>query len=267
MWANHDWQDIHPAKFAGPRPTLAKGVVSRAAFDRAVDHIIKDYFTQPNYLKIDGEPFFSIYEMMTLIRGLGGPDEAQAALDDFQAKTRAAGFPGLHLNGVVWGVRVLPNERTFANAAAMVAKLGIKSVGSYCWVHHHRTEKSAFPRGSYQAAAESNYQAWQKYQGELAIPYYPNVSMGWDPSARTVQTDRYEARGYPYSAILEGNTPAAFAEGLRRARGFVDQVPVRNKMVTLNAWNEWTEGSFLLPEARYGTGYLEQVRRVFGSSR
>ena len=33
--------------------------------------------------------------------------------------------------------------------------------------------------------------------------------------------------------------------------------------VMLNAWNEWTEGSYLLPEKRTGTAYLEALRRVF----
>jgi len=30
------------------------------------------------------------------------------------------------------------------------------------------------------------------------------------------------------------------------------------------AWNEWTEGSYLLPEERTGTLYLEAIQKVFG---
>ena len=34
--------------------------------------------------------------------------------------------------------------------------------------------------------------------------------------------------------------------------------------VFLNSWNEWTEGSYLLPEEKYGTAYLDAIKRVFG---
>ena len=34
-------------------------------------------------------------------------------------------------------------------------------------------------------------------------------------------------------------------------------------MITINAWNEWVEGSYLLPDMLYGFEYLEAVKDVF----
>jgi hypothetical protein len=264
MWANHDWQNIHPAQAYGDAPMLTAGRVSRAAFDRATDYVIEHYFSRPNYLTIDSAPYFSIYEMGTLIRGLGGLDATREALDSFRARTRVAGFPDLHLNAVVWGVTVLPSEVKLSNPAQAVQALGCASVTTYAWVHHYNPAATGFPRGSFADAAHHNELAWAEYTAKFPVPYYPNVSMGWDPSARTIQSDPYEQRTYPWTAVLEGNTPDAYRAALQRAKAFLDSQSMQPKMLTLNAWNEWTEGSYLLPDNVHGTAYLEAIREVFG---
>ncbi|MBN8526778.1 MAG: glycoside hydrolase family 99-like domain-containing protein [Planctomycetes bacterium] len=265
MWANHDWLDIHPAKHVNRPQTLARGALSPEAFRRFTDHAIARYFGQPNHLLIDGCPYFTIYELGTFIAGMGGIEGAVAAIDDFRARVRAAGFPGLHLNVSVWSVCVLPSERAMGSRAQLDAlrRLGVASAGTYAWAHCIDWSRQAFPRGSYAAAAEDNYAAWERYRASLPVPYQPNVSMGWDPSPRTVQSDGYGPCGYPFTSILDGNSPRAFAAALRCARDFV--AGQAHPLVTLNAWNEWTEGSYLLPDIGHGTAYLEQVRAVFGA--
>ena len=263
MWANHDWMNIHPATFVRRPWVLAPGRVSAEAFDRLTDHVVRTYFSQPNFLTIDGAPYFSIYEVGTFIASMGGIDAARRVLDRFRAKTRQAGHPDLHLNFSIWQVGVLPGESKPVDAAQVVRELSAQSTGSYCWVHHYDPNTAGFPRGSYTDAAERNYGVWDSKHRELPIPYHPNVSMGWDSSPRTIQSDVYERCGYPWTAILDGNTPEAFGAALRRAKAFLDQADVRQKVLTINAWNEWTEGSYLLPDTVYGTAYLQAIRDVF----
>ncbi len=38
------------------------------------------------------------------------------------------------------------------------------------------------------------------------------------------------------------------------------------RILTINCWNEWTEGSYLEPDTVHGMKYLEPVRAVLGSS-
>jgi hypothetical protein len=87
--------------------------------------------------------------------------------------------------------------------------------------------------------------------------------MGWDSSPRTVQTDRFLNRGYPFTPTLGGNTPAAFEKAMRRMKTFLDSRPNQPRICNINAWNEWTEGSYLEPDTTHGLAYLQAIQRVF----
>lgn len=263
MWANHDWLDIHPIGWRNQPALLAPGRVGPEGFQRIWNTVIGRYFSQPNYLRIDDKPFFSIYELGTFIAGLGGLAQARRALEQFREEARAAGHPGIHVNAIVWGVTVLPSELKLDDPARVVRELAVDSIGSYAWVHHYNPDTHGFPHGSYEQAMKRNCEVWEEYAARFDVPYYPNVSMGWDSSPRTIVSDIYEPRGYPFSAILDGNTPAAFRRALERAKAYAERRP-ECAMVTLNAWNEWTEGSYLLPDTVHGCSYLEAVRDVFG---
>ena len=263
MWANHDWVDIHPAVRNGPPRVLVPGAQPRAHFEAATDHIVERYLRHPSYWRLDGRAYFSFYELMGLIDGLGGAGETRQALESFRVKARAAGAGELHLNAVVWGLQILPGERALQDPKAMLSELGFDSVTSYVWAHH--TPMTSFPATPYPQYAETAAESWTRFTQEYTIPYYPNVTMGWDPSPRTIQSDRYEnSRPYPYSSILTGNTPEVFARALEEARAFLDRAETDPPILTINAWNEWTEGSYLEPDTRHGMAYLEAIKRVFG---
>jgi hypothetical protein len=264
MWANHDWLDMHPAQASSPPALLSSGRVSREAFDRITDHVIERYFSQPNYWTIDGEPYFSIYEIGTLIDGLGGVSETRDALASFRAKTIAAGFPGLHLNCIAAGLKVLPCETGIEEPERWLPHLGFSSVGSYVWVHYYYPDWSGFPLGDMKKAAERNYEVWQELRDQFTLPHHPNVTMGWDPSPRTVQSDAFEPRGGTFTAVLEDD-PVIFKQALEKAKAFVSREECKQKIITINAWNEWTEGSYLLPDTAHGTAYTDAIREVFGA--
>ena len=264
MWANHDWVDIHPAQHDVTPRLLYPGMVTRETWDRMTDYIIERYFHHPSYWMVDGCPYFSIYELYRLIDGLGGLDATQSAIASFRAKTKAAGFPDLHLNGVVWGVSVLPRETSLKNSADIVDVLGLDSVASYVWIHH--VPLSDFPLTSYDQVRQAAIRNWDELTHQFRKPYYPNVTMGWDSSPRTRQDGPYGDYGYPYMASLSGNSPEAFKKALLDAREYMKTRPANQQIISINAWNEWTEGSYLEPDTVNGMGYLEAIREVFGTA-
>jgi hypothetical protein len=262
MWANHDWIEIHPYKRGTPRQTLYPGKVTPGTFDRIADHVIKDYFLHPSYWRIDGKPYFSFYELTKLLESFGSVEATRGALDRFREKARAAGLPGLHLNAVVWGQPILPGEKTPVDPAKLVRDLGFDSVTSYVWIHHVPLNEQ---QTDYDKVRDGYFAYWDRARKTFGVPYFPNVSMGWDSSPRAHQDDEFGNFGYPFTNTIAGNTPERFREALEKTKERLLAQDDDPRVLTINCWNEWTEGSYLEPDAVHGMKYLEAVRDVFGT--
>lgn len=51
---------------------------------------------------------------------------------------------------------------------------------------------------------------------------------------------------------------------LKKVKIFLDVYNPPHKIITINAWNGWTEGSYLLPDTKTGNAYLKAIKKVFG---
>ena len=248
MWANHD---------VGTQP-FRKGAVTREVFDRMTDLLITRYFKDPAYWRIDGRCYFSIYQPMTFMEGMGGITEARAALDTFRKKARDAGCGELHLNLIDFELHKQPD------AMKPVRDLGADSVTSYVWIHDPAAWAALkFPFSDYEPVRSAYFATWDKWWRRTG-QHFPNVTMGWDPTPRLRPDQPHTGKMYPDTAVMTGNTPERFKAALQDAKTRADQLPEGRRIVTLYAWNEWTEGGYLEPEASTGMKYLEAVREVFG---
>jgi hypothetical protein len=264
MWANHDWIDIPPVRLRECQERdyrlLYPGQINRQAFDTAVDHMIEYYFSHDSYWKINGAPYLSFYDLPALISSFGSFAATAEALASIRQKTRAAGFPDLHLNQVLWNMAVLPGEKAVRDPNETLQRLGFDSFTSYVWIHHVALE--TFPETDYWHVFRKYLEYWERIEQQVHFPYFPNATMGWDSSPRTIQSEIFQNAGYPFTPSLKDNTPQHFKEALREIRQRMDQTG-GPKILTINAWNEWTEGSYLEPDTQDGFSYLEAIRDVF----
>lgn len=249
MWANHDWTDLFPKKIAAPYKVMYKGNITPATWEVMTGYIIEHYFKHPSYWKIDGAPYFSVYELDKLIQCFGSPQATGKALQAFREKTIRAGFKDLHLNIVK------------PASPKAIEGLGFNSFTSYVWIHH--IPLNGFPAVSYEQARKDYFNYADKAVATFPLPYFPNVSMGWDASPRCDPDSTFKNRGYPCTPVITGNTPQAYRKALEQAKMFVNAHPQSKRIITLNSWNEWTEGSYLEPDVTHKMKYLEAVKNVF----
>ncbi len=251
MWANHDvkhnYWNVH--KYKDDASILWNGAVDWDNYKIIVDRVIKQYFKQPNYFKIDGCPVFSVFSVDKLLESFGGDaKEARKALDYFRDEVKKAGFPDLHIQWNQGGGSVMSAEAA-TNFSNRVNEMGFNSVAMY---------NMGGLNEDYLVYGANSVKIRAQMDSILNIPLFPCVSIGWD------DTPRFPAKGIK-DVVHYHNTPESFASLLSKAKKYADSHPEQPKLITINAWNEWVEGSYLLPDMLNGYGYLESVKKVVNS--
>ena len=248
MWANHDvkynYWNVHLYK--DNTDILWNAKVDWKNYQIIVDRVINQYFKLPNYFKINGEPVFSIFSVNKLLESFGNSvEETRKALDYFRDEVKKAGFPGLHIQWNQGGGSLMSEAaaRQFANN---VNTMGFNSIAMYNM--GGRDE-------DYIAYGSNSIRIREQMDSILDVAVFPCVSIGWD------DTPRFPAKGI-HDVVHYNNTPQSFATLLARAKEYADSHPEQPRLITINAWNEWVEGSYLLPDMLNGFGYLEAVKEV-----
>ena len=250
MYANHDvkYNYWNPHKWGDNTDPLFNPRVGMEDWQKIVNRVITQYFHLPNYVKIDGCPVFAMFNADIFKQGFSSEEEAAEAMEYFRSEVRKAGFPGLHLQ-LTPGGGSDPSPSRQEHMKDNIRLLGINSIAFYnmggfnCdYIIHN--ENAIRMRNNTDAAYD--------------IPLFPTVSIGWDDSPR------FPAKGAEHVTRFH-NTPAVFGSYLETAKAYADAHPDQPRFVMINAWNEWVEGSYLLPDRLNGYGYLEQVKRVFTS--
>lgn len=99
-----------------------------------------------------------------------------------------------------------------------------------------------------------DYNAAAEYGEKQPLPVYKKfrgIFPGWDNEARK------PGRGITFI----NNSPLKFQQWLSSLLAFTHQkFPQTERLIFINAWNEWAEGAHLEPDRKYGFSFLEACR-------
>lgn len=106
-----------------------------------------------------------------------------------------------------------------------------------------------------------DYENFVKTQGYFKLPNYKiyrAISPMWDNTARK------KNRG----VILDGSTPDLYKQWLIDIiKETKSNTTLDDKLIFINAWNEWAEGAYLEPDLKWKYGYLEATKDAILESR
>ena len=229
LWANHN-----PAGSASEEDLL-----------EVTQFWLDHYFNQPEYLTIGNKPVVIIFSPGRITSDMG-VEKAAAAFEKMRALCRRAGFEGLYLAGCTW-----PNR----GAVEQLKAEGYDAATGYNYPSAGVKPEEG-KRSPYESAIEGYRSFWETIAGYGLLDYIPVTDPGWD--SRPWHGDK--------ALVRTGRDPEKFKRMLELARQFADAHPVgpdKQKIVLVEAWNEFGEGAAIEPQREFGFGHLDAVREVF----
>jgi len=95
----------------------------------------------------------------------------------------------------------------------------------------------------------------QFYANREEVPYrrFKDVMLAWDNTPRHGKN----------AVVFHDVSPEKYGEWLQNAMQYtMKRFKGEERIVFINAWNEWAEGSYLEPDLRYGKSFLEATREA-----
>ena len=232
-WANEPWS----RRWDGSDADLLQPQGYSADDDLAHIRWLLEPLGDPRAIRIDGRPVFIVYRADQL------PDPARTT-DCWRREAERAGLPGLYLMAVEtgWDAGWDATRVGFDAKVLFQPQFSLLDTAPRWDVCNSTTR--VFDYAS----------AWPVLASPppVSYPRFDTVFPGWDNTARRGEN----------AWVVHGNTPASYENWLRLAVDRTLTRPEDQRIVFINAWNEWAEGAHLEPDRKHGHGFLEATRRV-----
>lgn len=236
-WANENWT----RRWDGRDSSVLIQQSHSTEDSRSMLRHIAEYMHDPRYIKIDGRPVFSVYRPRSI------PDLA-ATVDIWREEARIQGLGDLYLIGIQRDPEEDHRPDGFdANLEFVPHGLSQTDISAAIELKSRSFSGKVY---DYKAAVQIALD-----QSDLDINRYRSVMLGWDNTARSVN------RAHIHVNFSIESYHHWLSELCRRARADKWRTP-GERMVFINAWNEWAEGTHLEPDQRYGFAYLDATRRA-----
>jgi GT2 family glycosyltransferase len=239
-WANENWT----RRWDGGDGESAV-LVGQAHSDEDDEAVIRDlirFMRHPSYIRVDGKPMLLVYRV-----GLFPDIFRTAGL--WREVCRREGLGEIHL------VRVDSFED--ARAATPPERHGFDASVEF------PPHECGAPLPNPPSAVREGFSGYlYDYEGvalqgatfkDAGYLRYRTVMPRWDNTPRRPDS----------STIFANASPGAYQAWLEEAIDYTREQNVGDdRMVFINAWNEWAEGAHLEPERRYGRTFLEATRNA-----
>lgn len=203
-------------------------------------------FEDQRYIRIENKPLFLVYRPGHLPNTL-------RTTDLWRDEARKAGIGEIFLCGV---------ESNFHSSRIDPRSSGFDATLEF--------QPSLFRQRSFLRKVRERL--WHEMGGAMILEYAEMVERALQAPTRPYRWFRCVTPSWDNSArkknalILKGASPEKYGAWLEEMIRVSEPLSSGDKVVFVNAWNEWAEGNHLEPCQRWGLGFLEETRRIVQSA-
>lgn len=255
-WANETWTNQWACVSSRPRVLWSQEYGDEAEWKRHFEYLLP-FFKDERYIREQGKPLLVIYrpERIPRLGDMLRYLDALAVESGFSglafASQQREFYMGQQDDGMfTYKIEYQPNFGEYDSVSPMRHRIDGLKDGIIRWVEGHTPFAVPKVRGLVRMDYDTVWESVLKRMpsDERSVP---GAFVDWD------NTPRYGGKGKVY----DGANPDKFYQYFKRQIIHAKR-DYGKDLVFLFAWNEWSEGGYLEPDERWGTGYLEALRRA-----
>ncbi|MBF2067326.1 MAG: glycoside hydrolase family 99-like domain-containing protein [Calothrix sp. C42_A2020_038] len=249
-WANENWT----RRWDGREQQVLMEQVYGEDDDRLHMQSLVTAFQDPRYIRIDGKPLFLVYKVSHI------PNPLKTA-EIWREEAHKLGIGDIFLCKVESTLSDHGDPSQIGFDASVEFQPDWSQLGNRLQMNRHWHWRRKLGLGQ-KAYAENNiYEYTEIVERMLAKPdpgykRFPCVTPSWDNSSRRTKGN---------AVILRNSSPKAYERWLTAVVQKTLAQESSEKIIFINAWNEWAEGNHLEPCQKWGHAYLEATYRAISS--
>ncbi len=208
---------------------------------------------EPSYQTVlDGRPLVYFFLWGQDVGKIWGSwDAMRQKLDGFRQYAQERGLKNPYIVAMVFSAE---------EGGRAVTELGVDAVTSYSggFIPGSYDNTADYTYYDYDAQAQADRDLWESFRA-AGLKVVPVASMGWDP--RPHRDDIFGYGGYTFGPVVERAAPEQLAAHVLEAVEWMWTYPdaAEPQTVIVYAWNELSEGGWLVPTLEEGDARLRAV--------
>ncbi len=216
------------------------------------------YMNDPDYVHVNGKPLLLVYSMGLWEGYLGSSAAVADAINQLRAAAQARGLPGVYVVGGLDASYDLSTQSLNIDPSLATA-------GGYDAISMYNFGVTGIGSGlqPFSVISDSGQAIWAQLALTSPLPFIPVAVAGWDsrPVGPTPESDWWASRT-PQDVTDFASAAITWADSNPPLRPEPAPTP---PLVLIEAWNELSEGAYLVPTVGDGTSYGDSLAEMLDS--